>query len=61
MAERINAFERLRRIEEDNIKKGFMDTGWKTVLYMYLDNDKEQYQTFFILKPTRCPNFINLF
>jgi len=45
MAERINALERLRRTTEDNVKKGFIDIGWKTVLYMYLDHDKEEYRT----------------
>jgi hypothetical protein len=42
MAKRINVFERLRRTTEDNITNGFIGTGWKTVLYMYLDHGKEQ-------------------
>ena len=45
MAERINAFVKLRRTKDNNIKKGFIDIGCKTVLYMYLDHDKELYRT----------------
>jgi hypothetical protein len=37
MAEKINAFERLRRTIQDNIKRGFIDADLKTELYMYLD------------------------
>jgi hypothetical protein len=62
MAERINLFERLRRTTGDNIKKGFIDIGCKTVLYMYLDHGKEQHRTLLEIPypiTQRGENFLN--